>query len=223
MKTGSRIVIALATAGLTLGALGCRSGDRRLMVSIPPPRDWQEELRQLREQRDDFFRTSAESPLLPEDVPGFRGLDYWEPDPRYYFVGPINRYVEPERFSIVTTAGQTRPCEKLGWIGFTVDGTFMTLQVYRLLDVDPSAGGDGLLLPFNDGTTGKESYPAGRYLDLRIFPGGLVALDFNKAYNPSCAYGDPERFACPSTPAANRLSVRIEAGERGYREPATGG
>ena len=68
-----------------------------------------------------------------------------------------------------------------------------------------------------DATTGTETYPAGRYLELFGPPGGPFALDFNRAQNPSCAYGAPERFACPVTPAENRLELRIEAGETGFK------
>jgi uncharacterized protein (DUF1684 family) len=169
--------------------------------------------------------------LPAADVENFGGLEYWEPDSRYYFVGPIRVYPHKEQFKIVTTAGQTRPCEGFGWIEFPVEGTIRRLQVYRLLDLGLEISAESLLLPFTDGTTGTETYPAGRYVDL-VGPqgeiqvvsdpqGGMIAvgpyvLDFNRAYNPSCAYGAPERFACPVTPADNRLRVRIEAGERGF-------
>ncbi len=91
----------------------------------------------------------------------------------------------------------------------------MTLQVYRLLDLPDRPGGEGLFLPFKDETTGKESYAAGRYVDLEGPDGGPFVLDFNRAYNPSCAYGDPERFQCPVTPAENALPISVTAGERG--------
>jgi uncharacterized protein (DUF1684 family) len=74
-----------------------------------------------------------------------------------------------------------------------------------------------------DGTTGQETYHAGRYVDLQGPEGGPFVLDFNLAYNPWCAYGAAERYVCPVTPPENRLAVRIEAGERGHRsasEPA---
>jgi uncharacterized protein (DUF1684 family) len=71
---------------------------------------------------------------------------------------------------------------------------------------------ESVFVPFLDGTSGKESYGAGRYLDLDPEDDGTYVLDFNLAYHPSCVY-DP-RFSCPLTPAENRLPVRIEAGER---------
>jgi uncharacterized protein (DUF1684 family) len=79
-------------------------------------------------------------------------------------------------------------------------------------ELEGSQSGGSLFLPFLDGTTGADTYGAGRYLDLEPDDDGTWTLDFNLAYHPSCVY-DP-RFSCPLTPPENRLPVRIEAGER---------
>jgi uncharacterized protein (DUF1684 family) len=204
------------------------------MVSIRPPNDWSTWIEAERARKDEFFRKSPDSPLLTTDMKSFPGLTYWAPNPDYYYIGPIHVYRERRQFEIITTAGASRPCETFGWIEFPIDGMPQSLQVYRLLDLQMGETLQGLLLPFADATTGKETYPAGRYVDLggpdgeiRIVTGpdghqiatGPFVLDFNLAYNPSCAYGAPERFACPVTPKENRLGVRIEAGERGYTDP----
>ena len=202
-----------------------------------PPGNWEAALQQSRSRKDEAFRESPDTPLLAEDVADFAGLQYWSPDPSYHYAGPIHVYTTKERFDIVTTSGRSRPCEKFGWIEFPVGGLPQRLQVYRLLDMgDGSESAASLLLPFADGTTGKETYPAGRYVDLqgptdelhvttgpdnRPVSVGPYILDFNRAYNPSCAYGAPERFACPVTPAENRLRVRVEAGERGFTLPSS--
>jgi len=114
--------------------------------------------------------------------------------------------------AVVTTTGTPRPCERWGRVTFARDGRVLTLQVYRLLDLPDRAGGEGLFLPFKDATTGKETYPAGRYVDLEGPDGGPFVLDFNHAYNPSCAYDD--RWACPLSPAENSLPFAVNAGER---------
>ena len=101
-------------------------------------------------------------------------------------------------------------------MSFPLGGEIRALQVYRMLD-DPPSDAESFLVPFRDKTSGKETYPSGRYVNLEGPPGGPYVLDFNVAYNPSCAYGDVQRFACPVTPSENRLDVRIEAGERGYQ------
>jgi uncharacterized protein (DUF1684 family) len=207
-------------AGIVLGVLvasaTCRSGAGDALVAVAPPADWRAGLLAERAEKDDYFRSSDESPLLAEDRASFRGLEYWSPDAAYHLVGPLNRFVVPERFTIVTTAGKPRPCERVGWVAFRIRDRDLRLAVYRLLDGSGGSGGEDLFLPFTDGTSGEETYPAGRYVELVGPPGGPYVLDFNRAYNPHCAYGAPERFACPVTPAENRLAVRIEAGERGY-------
>ena len=117
----------------------------------------------------------------------------------------------------ITTAGQERPCDRYGWFEFVLRGVPAKLQVYRLLDSAGQDGAPSFLVAFTDETSGKQTYPAARYVDLIGAPGGPYVLDFNLAYNPSCAYGDPDRFACPRAPAENRLPVTVEAGERGFK------
>jgi len=215
----TRAGIALLLA-ISAGA-ACTTEPTGMMVRIPPPRDWAERLASARAEKDEYFRTDPQTPLLAEDVPRFQGLEYWDPDPDYYFVGQVHLYVQPERFEVATTSGRMRPCEKVGWVGFVVEGQPQRLQVYQLLDQARSEGGADYFLPFTDGTTGTETYPAGRYVDLQGPEGGPYVLDFNTASNPWCAYGAAERYVCPVTPAENRLTVRIEAGERGYRKAST--
>lgn len=206
--------LLLVLCALLLPACGeQRSGG---MVAIDPPEGWTSQVAEQRAAKDRQFREDPNTPLRAEDVATFAGLEYWDPDPAFYFVGPVNLYYQPERFTIVTTTGRERPCEKTGWIGFELEGQTFRLQVYRLLDQQLPAGDPGYFLPFMDATTGVDTYPAGRYVDLIGPPGGPFVLDFNTAYNPYCAYGAPERYVCPRTPSENRLPVRIAGGERGY-------
>lgn len=201
---------------IAAAALRCGPGTGEGMAPAPPPAGWAERLAAERRDKDASFRTDPESPLLEEDRRGFKGLDYWPLDPAYRFVGPIHRLEHPERFTILSTTGKPRPCEWYGTLSFDLKGTACVLRVYRLLDIGDPPGTAGLFLPFTDATTGRESYPAGRYVDLEGPDGGPYVLDFNRAYDPLCAYGAPERFACPVTPKENRLRVAVEAGERGY-------
>lgn len=217
VKRHGTIFLAVALAAALLG--GCSPQPTGRMVSIPPPAYWTEELSGFRDARDELFRAGDETPLMAEDLASFRGLEYWQPDPGYYFVGPIVYYESPEQFKIVTTAGEWRDAAKVGRIHFELEGRELSLEVYRLLDSEPREGASAFFLPFMDGTTGQETYPAGRYVTLQGAPAGPYVLDFNRAHNPSCAYGEPGRFACPVTPPANRLPVRVEAGERGFKVP----
>jgi uncharacterized protein len=219
MRWAVRAAILAALAGLAC----CGRGGSDRMTASPPPPGWAETILKERAAKDRQFRTDPETPLRAADVPTFRGLEYWPPDPSYRLAGPIRRDARPRRFTILSTTGKPRPCETYGSVAFDLGGKRCTLEIYRLLDTGAAPGVLGLFLPFTDLTTGRETYPAGRYVDLAGPDLGPYVLDFNRAYNPSCAYGAPERYACPVTPAENRLPVRIEAGERGFRKSAGSG
>jgi uncharacterized protein (DUF1684 family) len=214
--TTTRSAAAAALLAALLFSAGCAEAPS--MWPATPPTDWGPALAAARAEKDRRFAADPESPLRPQDRAAFKGLDYWPADPAYRFSGFVSWFAEPEPLTIITTTGKERPAQKVGRISFDVGATRCVLTVLRLLDQDRRAGGEGLFLPFMDETTGRESYPAGRYVELEGPEGGPFVLDFNKAYNPYCAYGAPERYRCPVTPAENRLAARIEAGERGYHE-----
>jgi uncharacterized protein (DUF1684 family) len=210
------VVIRKAVLGVLLLAFAssCARPTFTEMVNVPPIEGYEARLAEFRVDRNTYFATDPASPLLSDERESFGGLDYFEPDSSLYFVGDLQFYVEPEKLQLVTTSGKVREAERVGFVAFRIDGEPQQLQVYHLID-----GSGGLFLPFQDGTTGQETYPAGRYLDLiRSAQSGPYELDFNLAYNPSCAYGGAERFACPVTPAENRLDVRVAAGERGRHD-----
>jgi uncharacterized protein (DUF1684 family) len=213
------VVIRFRSLGLAAAVLVSCGGSRPTMTPVPPPSSWAAELRHERAARDDSFRTDPDSPLPRAARATFRGLDYFDADPGWRYAGTVTPYATPERFDIVTTAGEKRPAERWGRVSFERGGRVLTLQVYRLLDQPNRTDGAGLFLPFKDATTGKTTYAAGRYVDLEGTEGGPFTLDFNRAYNPSCAYGEPERFQCPVTPPENALPLAVAAGERG---PAAG-
>ena len=208
LRASAALVAALAAAALS----ACGGDSGRKMVAGQAPPGWADRIAADRAAKDARFRSDPETPLLAADLSEFRGLSYWPPDPAYRFSGPILGYDRPKRFTVLSTTGKTRPCERYGRILFDVRGRECALQVYRLLDVEEVPGDPGFFLPFTDETTGRETYPSGRYVDVEGPPGGPYVVDFNRAYNPLCAYGAPERYACPITPAENRLRCRIEAG-----------
>lgn len=210
MRSGS-VALLLVTL------VACTPSGSGRMIAVDPPEGWAERIRADRASRDGFFERDPESPLLAEDRDAFQGLDYYPLDPSLRFEGPIHFYPQPEPLTMITTTGQTRQAENVGWLSFVVEDQVCVLQVYRLLDSEPRPGVEALFLPFADITSGKQTYGAGRYLELALDRDGDYVLDFNRASNPWCAYGAPERFSCPRTPDANRLPVAIEAGERGFK------
>jgi uncharacterized protein (DUF1684 family) len=163
-------------------------------------------------ERDDLFANHPQSALPPERRPGFTGLSYFPHDPRGRVLADIAD-TERRRYDVGSSDGATMAFERIGLARFALDGAACELELYWLLGY-----GGGLFVPFADATSGEETYGAGRYLldtvkgaDLGTRDGCLV-LDFNLAYNPSCAY-DP-RWACPLAPAPNRMTVAVRMGER---------
>ena len=109
----------------------------------------------------------------------------------------------------MSTRGNQRRAERVGWFEFMVGQTPARLEAVRLLE--PGVGENDLGIFFRDGTTGKESYALGRYVDVKKLPSGNFLLDFNLAYNPACAFSD--HYNCPIPPKANVIPQPIRAGE----------
>jgi uncharacterized protein (DUF1684 family) len=137
----------------------------------------------------------------------FRGLEYFPPNDAYRITA---RFVpEPRKIPILNIIGQTESNDSPGYALFTLNG-----QELRLRPILEEPDAKTLFFVFRDQTAGKETYPAGRFLDTDLPRDGQVILDFNKAYNPPCAF--TPYATCPLPPQENRLAVRIEAGEKKY-------
>jgi uncharacterized protein (DUF1684 family) len=179
-------------------------------------------LSRFRRERDELFRTHPQSPIEPEDRAAFGGLHYFDPDPACR----VHARVEPGDGSelVIDTGGEDGAVRyrRAGRLVFELGGEECKLTVLSLVQY---AG--GLFVPFRDRTSGHETYGGGRYLFdtakdtdglvLEIAPGSPdVVLDFNYAYNASCAYSP--RWACPLAPPENHLPVAVPAGEKVYKE-----
>lgn len=170
-------------------------------------------LLEARAEKDRSYREDPDSPIPDQDRPRFGGLLYYPVDPAFRFRVQLHRYPRPERLQLATNTGERRDALRYGYFEFAVGGTLCRLQVYRT--ADGAAGGKPyLFIPFLDATSGGETYGGGRYLDLEENTRGVYDLDFNRAYNPLCAYG--KEYSCPLPPEENRLPVAIRAGEKAY-------
>lgn len=135
---------------------------------------------------------------------------WFEPDPAYR-VEAVLVPDGPQREEIVlSTRGNRRRGLRLGKLRFTLQGRQLELTALRLLE--PGAGESGVGILFRDATTGHESYPLGRYVDAEPLGGDRYSLDFNRAYNPTCAFSP--HYNCPIPPRENVLPLAIRAGER---------
>lgn len=164
------------------------------------------ELENFRAEKDDFFASHPQSPLTPAQKQAFQGLHYFDENPALRFEVVVEPFPEREQIEVQTSTGDVRIYTRHGRFNFLVDGQEAGLTIYE--------AGQGFFLPFVDSLAGKETYPAGRYLDLEALPGNRFLVDFNLAYNPYCAYNDV--WSCPLTPFENRLKVPIRAGEKSF-------
>jgi len=181
--------------------------------------EWIERIEHDRQAKVEYFRDHPRSPL-PPDMRGeaFPGLAYYDPDPDYRFVLELHEHAEKETVTVETTADGEQTYLRWGEFRFEVDGEECTLQAYR-----PDRDADRFWVPFRDETNDEETYGAGRYIDLEPdehrTEDGRWVLDFNVAYNPTCAYN--YAYECPLIPMENWLDVPIEAGEKDFpAEPA---
>jgi hypothetical protein len=167
-----------------------------------------DQLTEIRASKDDFFASHPQSPLTPAQKRDFQGLDYFDENPSLEMEVELEKFAEREQVVIQTSTGQTQTYTRYGKFRFAVDGQEAELTLY--------AGDHGFFLPFVDSLAGKETYPAGRYLEPEPLPGDRFLVDFNMAYNPYCAYN--EMWSCPLTPPENRLKVPIRAGEKVFNQ-----
>ena len=176
-----------------------------------------DEVTLFRETRDKQFRDPNLSPLRRDDFASFEGLKYFPIDGKYSVIVTFTENVGEKSFSMPTSSGSSAKYLKIGILSFTLDGQECTLGAYRRESANPNIKPevDSLFVPFKDLTTGKETYGAGRYVYVQMPKGNQAFLDFNLAYNPSCAYGD-ESFSCPVPPKENILPIEIRAGEKKF-------
>jgi len=166
-----------------------------------------------RAARDELFRTHSQSPIPEAERDTYPGVPYFDHDPAARVAADLEP-AEHETLEIGASDGGAYRFTRFAAARFELHGEPLQLDVYWL-----ETYGGGLFLPFRDATAGRETYGAGRYLldtvkgsDLGATDDRRLVLDFNFAYNPSCAY-DP-RWSCPLAPPANRLAVEVRAGER---------
>jgi uncharacterized protein len=180
-------------------------------TSGPPPPDETAQVKGIAEHRAEterFLRENKDSPIPPERRSVLLPLRYFDPDPS--FSVPAQLKVSDERpvFPLTTSTGTVERYARVGVLEFSLHGENLTLDAF----VPEGQAINQLFVPFNDLTSGNETYGAGRYLDLKPTATYLYTVDFNYAYNPYCAYN--KSYECPLPPPANRMKVAIRAGEK---------
>jgi len=165
------------------------------------------DLESSRKEKDVFFQFDHNSPFSQDEREVFQGLNYYPENPELRFEIEIEPFQDPQQVLMQTSTGDLKEYLKYGSFQFTVEGQLAELIVY-------TQGEGEAFVPFADATSGRETYGAGRYLELEQLSGKKYQVDFNLAYNPWCAYSS--QYSCPIPPSENRLTVPIRAGEKDY-------
>ncbi|MEO2064709.1 MAG: DUF1684 domain-containing protein [Christiangramia sp.] len=170
---------------------------------------------EFQKELNEEYANPETSPLDKEDLKDFKELEFYEIDPDYVVQASFVRTPMESPFTMKTSTDREPVYVKYGEVYFTLKGKEYQLNVYQGLELqkDPDYY-DYLFLPFTDLTNGRTTYGNGRYLDLRIPESDSIELDFNKAYNPYCAYSS--KYSCPIPPAENDLDTEILAGVQAY-------
>ena len=207
--------ISLSTTGMAIAMLtACSSGP-----GAPDSSAYLTDVAAVRANTNRVFSEAPEcgSPSASTEcspVPASRRarllpLRYYEIDPGYNVPAALRLSEDRPVFEMPTSTGTLRRMERVGVLEFRLSGQPMTLAAFV---EEGTRRIESLFVPFADQTTGTETYSAGRYLDLHPTATGIYTIDFNRAYNPYCAYNDT--YECPFPPPSNRLKLAIRAGEK---------
>ncbi len=165
------------------------------------------------------FADASKSPLTEEDIKTFKALEFFDTDENYNIEADFELTPNTPVFEMPTTTERLPLYRKYGIAHFTLNGKKMALSIYQNQQLMSDFNyKDYLFLPFNDATNGTTTYGGGRFIDLEIPKEGSkkIRIDFNKAYNPYCAYS--HKYSCPIPPSENNLPVAIPVGVKAFNQ-----
>lgn len=170
------------------------------------------EIKKFQEDLNAEYLNPKETPLRGGNFTNFKGHPFFPFDLKYRVTAKVVKTKSAKPFDLPTSSGKTKSYKEYGKATFKLDGKPYTLTLYQGLDLmKQKKYKNYLFLPFRDATNGKETYGGGKYMDLRIPEGDTIILDFNKSYQPYCAYNAYD-YNCPIVPEENKLPVEIRAG-----------
>lgn len=173
------------------------------------------EVKAFQNQLNEAFKNPKESPLTKTDLEHFDSLDFYKIDTSYRVTAYIKLTPHSVPFEMATTTERKPKYRQFGILHFVLKDTNCTLSVYQNLRLKADTNySNYLFLPFKDFTNGTETYGGGRFIDLKITDSDSILIDFNKAYNPYCAYN--HKYSCPIPPPENTLPLFVKAGVKNF-------
>jgi uncharacterized protein (DUF1684 family) len=177
-------------------------------------KEYEAEINKEREAKDNYMRASDESPF-GEEKKNFKRLNYFPVDLNFRISAKLVSIDDKKVVVLTTSDNIEKKYLEYAFAEFDLDNVPCKLLILEIMEEGPYRG--TLFLAFVDDTSARETYGAGRYLDLKKIPGASsIILDFNQSYNPYCAYS--EKFSCPFPPKENVLKVAVRAGEKNYHD-----
>lgn len=182
-----------------------------LSQSLFAQNEYRTSLIEYQHELNEEYKNPKESPLSPAERKAFTGHHFFPIDEKYHVIAKFEKLPVASIYQMKTTANSIKDYDVYGIATFILDGKEYQLNIYQSHQLRTQEKyKDHLFLPFTDQTNGADTYGGGRYIDLKIPSGDTIELDFNKAYNPYCAYATG--YACPIPPKENDLPLAVKAG-----------
>lgn len=162
------------------------------------------------------FSDSITSPLMNKDRIQFEGLNFYPINIKYRVTAHFERLNNEKEFEMKTTTNRRPIYKRFGIASFKIDDKKFSINIYQNVKYAKMDKYKAyLFMLFTDLSSGKQSYAGGRYIDLKIPLGDEIVIDFNKSYNPYCAYN--YKYSCPIPPEEDHIEFEILAGCKEYK------
>ena len=208
--------ILIFIVGIILIASACSNHNKSYHYTLAEIDSLKNEFIQYCQTKDINFKNAEWSPLIPEDKNVFSGLHYFDYDISFRYELKIQTYNNQDTIKVPgSKQGDLRKTVRYGYFKFDRSGQTHRLEVLKMMPRKEGAEAH-LFVGFWDATSSEETYPGGRYLDIKEIDPNTYLLDFNYAYNPYCAYSD--RYSCLIPPLENRIAIAFTCGEMNYKE-----
>lgn len=169
-------------------------------------------MKKFQKELNEEYLNPKETPLRGDNFTNFKAHPFFPINSKYRVTAKFIKTENAKPFELPTSSGKTKSYKEYGKATFELDGKSYTLTLYQSLAlIKQKKYKDHLFLPFRDATNEKETYGGGKYMDLTIPKGSTIVLDFNKSYQPYCAYNAYD-YNCPIVPKENKLPIEIRAG-----------
>ncbi|MCP4975755.1 MAG: DUF1684 domain-containing protein [Maribacter sp.] len=213
--------LVVVTSFFLLIMLSCKQGkqyhDEKENEIVEVTGTTLKDILEFQSKLNDEFKSPESSPLPDRYRKDFESLDFFKPDTNYVVKAKFVLTPDALPFLMPTTTDRKSEEVVYGIAHFQLNGKEHKLEIYqnRKLMLDEEYK-DYLFLPFTDQTNGEQTYAGGRYIDLSIPNDNTIVIDFNKAYNPYCAYN--KKYSCPIVPSINALDTSVMAGVKDFKK-----